>query len=449
MAFGRDSGISLGRMNPPPDQDQPLTLFSMRVRRRFALALLLVATLSAGASLERWVLMTGIPADSAGDFRLMAQAWEIIDRYYVDRPAVRHAVMAAGAINGMTEALGDTGHSVYLTASEAKKAGAAVQGKLNGIGVEIIQSTNHQTVVVAPMDGSPAQQAGVRPGDVILQVDGHSVAGLPLSHISARMSGEAGKPVALTVLNPSDGRRREIKVIRAAMKVNHVTWQRLPGASLAHVRIAMFSDGVTSDLRKALLEIKAQGLHGIILDLRNNPGGALEEAIGAASQFLKSGNVMWQKNARGIITPVPVEPGGVATNLPMVVLVNRFSASDSEIVAAALHDARRATLVGETTTGTGTVLTEFQLSDGSALLLAVQEWLTPNKVSFWHRGIEPDVKISLSPEALLRPGLEHEMTSKQLHASGDAQLLKAIELLTQAVAAPGSGPDAGSKTERK
>jgi len=267
LAFTRGS-CSIGKMNPSPDQHQKLTLFSFRVRRRFALAFALVAALSAGASLERWVLMTGIPASATGDFHLMAQAWEIIDRYYVDRPAVRHEAMTAGAINGMTEALGDTGHSVYLTAAEARKAGAAVQGKLNGIGVEIIQSTNHQTLVLAPMDGSPAQQAGVRPGDVILQVDGRSVAGLPLSHISAKMTGEAGQPVALTVFNPSDGRRRELKIIRAAMKVNHVTWQQLPGTDLAHVRIAMFSDGVTSDLRKALLEIKQQGLRGIILDLQ-------------------------------------------------------------------------------------------------------------------------------------------------------------------------------------
>jgi carboxyl-terminal processing protease len=293
------------------------------------------------------------------------------------------------------------------------------------------------------MDGSPAQQAGVRPGDVILQVDGRSVAGMPLSHISAKMSGEVGQPVALTVFNPSDGQRREIKIVRAAMKVNHVTWQRLPGTDLAHVRIAMFSDGVTADLRKALVEIKQQGLKGIILDLRNNPGGVLEEAIGCASQFLKSGNVMWEKNAKGIITPVPVEPGGEAPNLPMVVLVNNYSASDSEIVAGALHDNHRATLVGETTTGTGTVLTQFPLPDGSALLLAVQEWLTPNKVSFWHRGIEPDVKVHAAPEALLRPASEKTMTAEQLHSSGDAPLLKAIELLTQAAAtAPAGGASA-------
>ncbi|HEV7924720.1 MAG TPA: S41 family peptidase [Verrucomicrobiae bacterium] len=424
-------------MNPSPDKNQQpkLALFSCHIRRGFVLTFLLVLALSAGAGLERWVLRTGMPASTSSDFQLMAQAWDIIDRYYVDRPAVRHAAMAAGAINGMTEALGDTGHSVYLSAAEARKAGAAVQGKMNGIGVEILQSSNH-TVVVAPVDGSPAQQAGVRAGDVILQVDGHPVSGLPLSHISARMSGEPGQPVALTVFNPSDGVRREIKIVRAAIKINHVSWQQLPGTKLAHLRVAMFSEGETADLRKELLEIKAQGMQGIILDLRNNPGGALDEALGTASQFLLSGNIMWEKNANNIITNVAVEPGGVATDIPLTVLINGLSASDSEIVAGALHDSHRARLVGDTTLGTGTVLSQFQLGDGSALLLAVQEWLTPNKVSFWHRGIEPDVKISLSPNSILLPTLEREMTQAQLQTSGDTQLLKALEVLSQATAKP-------------
>jgi carboxyl-terminal processing protease len=132
-----------------------------------------------------------------------------------------------------------------------------------------------------------------------------------------------------------------------------------------------------------------------------------------------------------------VETGGLAVNLPLDVLINNFSASDSEIVAGALRDNRGAKLIGETTAGTGTVLTEFELTNGSALLLAVQEWLTPNKVSFWHRGIEPDAKIRVPPEVLLRPSMERDMTPEDLQTSGDAQLLKAVELLSHQGAAAG------------
>ncbi|HUD84606.1 MAG TPA: S41 family peptidase, partial [Candidatus Saccharimonadales bacterium] len=396
--------------------DQKLTLFSIRIRRGFAIALCLTLAVSVGAVLERWVLISGVPPDAMDEFELMSQAWRLIDRFYVDRSAIRSTAMAYGAINGMTESLGDTGHSVFLTPQQARKAGSAVQGRLTGVGIEI-RSRDRQTVIVAPIDGSPAQLAGVRAGDVIMEVDGHPITGLSFSQIAGKISGQAGQTVELTVLNPSDGRRREINIVRAAMKVNNVSWWRLPGTALAHLRIAMFSEGESDDLRKALLEIQQQGIKGIILDLRNDPGGVLDEAVGTASQFLKSGNVLWEKDAKSTITPVPVQAGGVAPDIALAVLINGGSASDSEIVAGALHDAHRATLVGETTFGTGTVLTQFQLSDGSSLLLAVQEWLTPDKRSFWHRGIEPDVKIGLAVEmAPLLPNVEREMTEEQLHS---------------------------------
>lgn len=406
-----------------------LTLLSVYIRRRYTIAFALVVALSTGAMLERWVLNTAIPPNAAEDFRLMSQAWRLIDRFYVDRGAVRSVSMTYGAINGMTEALGDTGHSVFLTPEQSRSAGSAVQGRLTGVGIEI-RTRDRKTVVVSPIDGSPAQLAGIRAGDVIMQVDGHPISGLTYMQIRAKISGEAGTAVELTVVNPRDGRRREIKIVRASMKVNNVSWLRLPGTSLAHLRIAMFSEGESGDLRKALLEIKKQGIKAVILDLRNNPGGVLDEAVETASQFLSSGNVLWEKDAKDVVIPVPVTAGGVATNIPIVVLINNGSASDSEIVAGALRDARRATLVGETTFGTGTVLTQFQLFDGSALLLAVQEWLTPNKRSFWHKGIEPDVKVELpaeTPPAL--PDVERDMTGEELQGLHDTQLLKAIALL--------------------
>jgi carboxyl-terminal processing protease len=414
------------------NNEKKLSLLSLRwPRRGFLLTLGLVLALGAGVVLDRSLLLNGIPRDAEDDFRLMAQAWNLIDHFYVDHSSVRHTAMTHAAISAMLDSLGDTNHSAFLSRSQAKRAGSAMQGKLIGIGIEI-QARDHQAVVVAPIDGSPAQQAGVRPGDVILQVNGQSVSGLSLAQISSRISGEAGQPVALTVMNPRDKRKRKLNIARASIKLNNVSWRRLPGTDIAHVRIALFSDGEAGDLRKALLEIKRQGIHSIILDLRNNPGGALDEAIGTASQFLASGNVLWEKDGGGKFTPIPVQPGGAAPDLPMAVLINGGSASDSEIVAGALHDTRRAVLIGERTYGTGTVLSEFPLADGSTLLLAVEEWLTPSKRSFWHRGIEPDIRVAQPPETpILRPATERELTGSELRASSDAQLLRAIACLTE------------------
>jgi len=285
-------------------------------------------------------------------------------------------------------------------------------------------------VIVAPIDGPPAQKAGLRPGDIVLKVDGQDITGLALDQVVKQIMGSPGTSVTLAILSPR-GSTRDVTLVRAPIKVNHVTWQRLPGTTAAHLRIASFNQGITELVRKALTEIKTAGLSGIIFDLRNNPGGLLDEAIGTASQFLKEGNVLLQKNAKGQIKPAPVQPGAIAADIPMAVLINSGSASAAEIVAGALQDAQRATLVGERTFGAGTVLSEFQLSDGSALLLAIQEWLTPGGHTIWHKGITPKIEVHLSPDvAPLTPQAERIMTEAELKASRDEQLLRALEVLT-------------------
>jgi carboxyl-terminal processing protease len=181
-----------------------------------------------------------------------------------------------------------------------------------------------------------------------------------------------------------------------------------------------------------LIDIQQQGITSIILDLRNNPGGLLNEAVNATSQFLASGDVLLQKDAQGKVTHIAVRRGGVATTIPMVVLVNKGSASAAEIMAGALQDAHRAILVGDTTFGTGTVLNEFALSDGSALMLATGEWLTPNGRVIWHKGIVPDQQVILPADVnILTPAIERTMTAEQLQASADQQLLKALSLLNK------------------
>ncbi len=399
-------------------------------RARFVFALALTAALVSGVAIDRSLLLSGIPSDSVEDFQLMAQAWDVIDHYYVDPAAVRHAGMAYSAISGMTESLGDSNHSVYLSRGQAKRAGTAMQGKLVGIGVEI-KTRDHKAVVVEPLEGSPAAHAGVRPGDVILQINGQDVSGWSLGQISSHISGEAGQTVHLTVANPKDRQKRDLSIERAAIRLSNVTWRMLPGTDIAHLRIAMFSEGEAQDLRKALGDLRRAGARKLILDVRNNPGGALDEAVITASQFLTSGNVLWEKDATGKLTPIPVLSGGLAPDIPMAVLMNGNSASDSEIVAGALHDTKRAVLIGERTFGTGTVLSQFPLTDGSALLLAVEEWLTPNMHSFWHHGLEPDIHVSLPPGAtVLEPSSEREMTADEIGGSDDVQLLRAISWLS-------------------
>jgi carboxyl-terminal processing protease len=365
------------------------------------------------------------------DTHLISQAWDVIARSYVDRPAAQPKELTYAAIRGMTDALGDTGHSRFMTPKQVQDLTDASLGQYEGIGVTI-ETKNGHTVIVAPMDGSPAQKAGLNPGDIIWAVNGENVDGLTISQVVQKVLGPAGTPVTLTIRDPKTGASREVTIVRARITVHNVSWGLVPETKIAHIRVASFSQGVTLDLQKALAEAQAQGATGVILDLRNDPGGLLDESIAVASQFLKTGNVLQEQNADGQVRQVAVRPGGVAFSVPLVVLINGGTASASEIVSGALQDAHRAQLVGETTFGAGTVLNQFNLSDGSALLLATEQWLTPTGRVIWHKGIAPDVTVTLPvTTTLVIPPSEQQMTPAQLAASGDGQLLKAIELLGQ------------------
>jgi carboxyl-terminal processing protease len=377
-----------------------------------------------------WLCSLGyVPSQPSLNYSLMSQAWDTIENHYVDRSAVKPLPATYGAIAGMVDSLGDTGHSAFLSPEMVKEFGATLHGEFKGIGIEI-QSRQGHVLIVAPIDGSPAQRAGLRSHDIILKVSGQDITGWPITKVVQKISGPPGTQVTLSVLNPRTGHIREVTVTRSTIKMHNVTWRRLPETAIVHLRISSFDGGIAKDFAKALDEIQKQKTGGIILDLRNNPGGVLNEAIRVASQFLKGGNVLLVKNAKGHIRPMAVEPGGTMTEVPMVVLVNQGSASASEIVAGALRDRNRAPLVGETTFGTGTVLGEFHLADGSALLLAVEEWLTPDGHSFWHKGITPKYQVALPDDAEpLVPASEDGMTAAQIQSSGDKQLLEAMKIL--------------------
>ena len=370
-----------------------------------------------------------VPAGSAADFQLMVDAWNLIHQNYVDQSAVNDNTLTYGAVSGMVDSLGDTGHSRFLSPDMVKSEQQFTNGSFEGIGAEV-QLLNNHVVIVAPIDGSPAQKAGVAPGDIILKVDGVDVTGQTLEAVVQKILGPAGTKVTIELQNPDTKAIRDLTITRAKITVENVTWSMVPGTTIAHIHISGFSDGITVQLKTALKAIQAQGATGLVFDLRDNPGGLLSEAVGVTSQFLSSGSVLEEKDVKGTIHQVPVTAGGLATNLPMVVLINQGSASAAEIVSGAIQDAKRGQLVGATTFGTGTVLEEFPLPDQSAMLLATQEWLTPKGRTIWHKGIAPDQAVPLaSGVSPLFPSAEKSMTAAQVQSSGDAQLLKALQLL--------------------
>lgn len=408
--------------------------------RRLLMVGALVITLSVGigigVALDRLVFTAfaapdNVSADAMPAFKLMAEAWNTIDANYVDRAAVESTLLSYGAIAGMVDALGDTGHSRFLTPEMLREEQIQNRGQFEGIGA-YVDMRDGLVTIVSPIDNSPAQEAGLQPGDVMMAVDGVDVTtGFTLDEVVQRVLGPAGTQVTLTIFRPDTGETWDVTLTRARIKLVNVTWARIPGTNLAHVRMSAFSQGVTDDLQKALGEIADAGLDGIILDLRNNPGGLLSEAVGTTSQFLgPDNNVLIQRDAQGNEVSTPASANGAALDVPLVVLINQGSASASEIVSGALQDAGRAQLVGETTFGTGTVLNQFALSDGSAMLLATQEWLTPKGRVIWHEGIAPDVAVDLEMDTRpLLPTAERDLSAGQLQSSGDAQLLRAIDLL--------------------
>lgn len=368
-------------------------------------------------------------ADQPPEFDTFWQAWNIVHEHFIDHEALNNRSLTYGAIRGMIQALGDEGHTVFLTPDEVSRQRTNISGKYSGIGAQI-GIREGLPVIVAPFDGSPAAEAGVKAGDIIIEVNNQDVTTWPLNDIVENIRGEAGTEVTLTLLRPDAGTSLEITITRGEIDAPTATWAMLPGTNVALVRLSQFSADAADELAEAINQAKAGGATGLIIDVRNNPGGLLEQAIKVTSQFLKDGNVLQQEDADGNRQAYPVESGGVATDIPMVVLINRGSASSSEIFAGAMQDHNRAEVVGETTFGTGTVLEPFILDDGSGLMLGTSQWLTANGRLIRKQGIEPDVKVELPIGTdLLYPGIVQNMSAQELPDSPDTQVLKALELL--------------------
>ena len=340
-------------MNHSPN-DSSLCLGTSR--RRSAMRRVLLVSLLIGAFLAGVVTteLAGLSETTASneigsqpDFPTLQSVWNLIHDEFVDTDAIDDQTLLFGAARGMVDSLGDTGHSSFLDPGEAKVFRAALNGELVGLGISI-EYQNREPMVVAPIKNSPAEDAGIQAGDIIVEIDGISTLGMNDSEVSLHLRGDEGAPVTLTIDRASEESLLEITVIRGRIDLDPVTWAVLPGG-MAIVRLHEFSAGSGKELRKALQEIAARGnIAGIVLDLRNNPGGYVAEAITVASQFLPEGKTIYLQQERGgqDQSVATIGNDGAAVNVPVVVLVNRASASAAEIIAGALRDNGRAVLVG-------------------------------------------------------------------------------------------------------
>lgn len=370
--------------------------------------------------------------DQPAEFAVFWQVWNLAQRNFIDRAMLDPTRLTYGAVDGLIQALGDEGHTRFLTPDEAARQQTDISGKFSGIGARV-GVKDGLPVVVAPFDGSPADQAGVKAGDIIIEVDGEDVTTLPLDEVIDRIRGEEGTQVVLTIFRPDDNSSLEIPIVRGEISIPAVSWAMIPGTHTALIRMNQFSANLNVELVLAVKQAQADGAAKLVVDVRNNPGGLLDQAVKVTSQFLKQGNVLLQEDAAGRREAYPVKPGGVVTDLPLVVLVNRGTASSAEIFAGAIQDHQRGPVVGETTFGTGTVLKPYELDGGSVLLLGTSQWLTPNGRLIRKQGIEPDIVVEIPIGAnLLSPEEVKTLTQAELLKGEDAQLLKALELLGEA-----------------
>jgi carboxyl-terminal processing protease len=368
---------------------------------------------------------------SAANQALLDQAEAIIKQYFVGRNDVTDQQLLYGALKGLVQSLGDTGHSVFLTPSEYQAYMASLNAQVAGIGV-LMSSNNGVFTVTKVLTGTPAQAAGMKAGDQITAVDGASTEGWTLDQLGSKIRGTAGTKVTITVTRAGSSAPIDFTITRAKVSVPLVEWGMIPGTHVADIALFEFSTGASDQVASAISAAQKAGATSVVLDLRGNPGGYATEAINVASQFLGSGTVYIEQDASGNQTKVTVNPKIAHNSLPLVVLVDHDSASSSEIVAGAIQDAGRAKVVGVATFGTGTVLQVFHLSDGSAIFLGTSYWLTPNGNKIFGKGITPDQVVTLPAGALpLDPSTLGAMTSSQVNSSGDAQLLAAIALLNK------------------
>lgn len=361
------------------------------------------------------------------NFNLFWDVWDRINHQYIDRNEINRQNLIYGAIKGMVSSLGDP-YTVFLPPDENQRSKEDLAGSFEGIGAQLGQKEG-RIIVIAPLKGLPAEKAGILSGDYIVEVEGEDATGWTLLEAVSKIRGVEGTVVTLTIVREGENEPLKIPITRGTISVPSIDTQIIGTdcascPQVALLQLSRFGGNTNTEWEQAVDEILAfkqdaidnnKNFKGMILDLRNNPGGFLQSAVFISSEFLDSGTIVQQKDTSGTQENYKVERVGRLLDIPMVVLINGGSASASEIVAGALRDHKRAILVGEKSFGKGSVQEAQELSENAGLHVTIAKWFTPNGTSINHDGIEPDIAIKYDRE---KPDV-------------DEQLEKAVEVLVK------------------
>lgn len=341
------------------------------------------------------------------------QSWDLVHQDYFKQP-VDDEKMMQGAIRGMMNSLGDP-HTSYMDPNEYRQMSDPLEGEYEGIGA-IVDIKGDYVTLISFFPGSPAELAGLKSGDKVIAINGNDMTGIDGNLVLKQIRGPAGTEVTLTLKRENQDEPITVSVKRQKIQMNSVESEMLDG-DVAYIQLLTFGEKTTDELKKAIKTLKEKNPKGLILDLRNNGGGFLNTAIEVASQFTTSDVVLYEQYGNGERKTFDTIPGGIAKDIPMVVLINGGSASASEIVAGALQDSGRAKLVGEKSYGKGSVQNWIPLShDQGAIRITIARWITPNERLINDKGLDPDVEVKL--------------TEEDAKALNDTQLKKAVEILT-------------------
>jgi carboxyl-terminal processing protease len=347
---------------------------------------------------------TSAPEENQFDFGILNQIHDILRDDYVEPERLDDQTLYESAISGLLAPLSDSG--TFYVDPTTHQVSVGPGGIFEGIGATVSQQDS-EIIIVAPISDTPAERAGLEAGDVILAVDGESTEGWSVDKAVLKIRGPQGTDVTLTIRHP-DGQVEDVTITRDEIRVESVSVvppggvledaEGNPVTDIAYIHIREFTALTREQLQLLLEEIRGSGMRGLILDLRANPGGLLDATVDVADMFLDSGTILFEVDREGEERAFNARPGGAGVDIPLVVLVDGFSASGSEVLAAALRDNGRAVLVGEKTFGKGSVNVSRELDDGGALFVSIRRWLTPDRIQIDGVGLRPDIEVALSDE---------------------------------------------------